>query len=127
MNLFSRTPGREQLTLVFDVGSSSVGGALFSAGEGGNPHIVASARELLVLEENIDADRFLDLTLKSLEKVAAVLASKGAPRRVFVILSSPWYSSQTRIIKMKKDEPFVFTNELADELIKKEREIFKKE
>jgi len=115
--------------LVFDVGSSSVGGALFEVHKSGVPKIIFSVRELIILEEKIDTDRFLFLTLKSLNIVASKIcvAGFGRPSNIFCVLSSPWYASQTRIIKLEKNVPFLFTSKLADTLIQKEIALFKEE
>lgn len=126
--IFSRTQKKE-LVLVFDIGSSSVGGALFWAQGSGAPKIVFSIREPITLEENLGVDRFLSLALKSLEVVASRIhmAGAGAPAMIFCVLSSPWYVSQTRIIKLQKNAPFLFTPRLALDLIQKEKDLFKEE
>ena len=115
----NKNKDKEKLALVFDFGSSSVGGALFWTQKSGVPRMVFSTREQIVLEKNINPDRFLFLAIKSLEIVANRIYSMklGAPETVFCVLSSSWYVSQTRIIKLEKNAPFVFTAELADSLI----------
>ncbi|MBI5139614.1 hypothetical protein HZA26_03320 [Candidatus Nomurabacteria bacterium] len=120
---------KDELFMVFDIGSSSVGGALFLAKESGIPEIILSVRENIVLESELNPDRFLLLTIKALETVIGrlCLSGMGAPKQAFCVLSSPWYASQTRIIKFKKDTPFSFTEELANELIQKEMGLFKQE
>jgi len=79
-------------------------------------------REPIPTEEELDIDRFLFLTLIALKLVAETICMKGygAPKRIFCILSSPWYASQVRLVKLEKETPFIFTNKLADELIQKE-------
>ena len=120
---------KSELVLVFDIGSSSVGGVLFFTEQSGIPKIIFSVRENIILENEINPDRFLFLTVKALETVAGriCLSGSGAPKQIFCILSSPWYASQSRVIKFKQDAPFVFSQELANELIGKEMGLFKKE
>ncbi len=129
MGIFSKTKEKDELVLVFDVGSSSVGGALFWMQQSGIPKIVFSVREPIVLEKKINIDRFLLFTTKSLNIVASQIhqAGLGAPSKIFCVLSSPWYVSQTRVISLEKNTPFVFTSKLADELIKKETSLFEDE
>ncbi|MEK7539103.1 MAG: hypothetical protein AAB595_00460 [Patescibacteria group bacterium] len=129
MEIFSRHKNKGKLALVFYIGSSSVGGALFWAEKSGIPKIVFSVREPIVLEENIEADRFLFLTMKSLEIVANQVykAGLGAPEEVFCVLSSLWCVSQTRIIRLEKNAPFLFTTKLAFDLIQKEKVLFEEE
>ena len=129
MGIFWGNQNKEKLVLVFYIGSSSVGGALFWTEESGVPKIVFSIREPIALEENIEADRLLFLTLKSLEFVASKVyqAGLGAPKEIFCVLSSVWYVSQTRIIRLEKNAPFLFTAKLAGGLIQKEKALFKEE
>jgi len=129
MGIFFGNKEKEKLILVFDIGSSSVGGALFWTQKSGVPKMVFSIREPLALEENITADRFLYLTIKSLEVVASRVhgAGIGVPEMIFCVLSSPWHVSQARVIRLEKNAPFIFTPKLAVDLIKKEISIFEEE
>ena len=129
MGIFFGHKNKEELMLVFNIGSSSVGGALFLAQKSGIPKIIFSTREPIPIEKQVEIDRFLSLTTQSLEIVAKKIlgAGMGAPKRIFCVLSSPLYVSQTRIISYKKNTPFVFTTKLADALIQKEIKIFQEE
>ncbi|KKT00934.1 MAG: hypothetical protein UW07_C0003G0010 [Candidatus Nomurabacteria bacterium GW2011_GWF2_43_8] len=129
MGIFLGNKKKDELVLVFNIGSSSVSGALFRAQSSGIPKIIFSAKEPVLVEKKIDIDRFLLLTIQSLQIVVDKIykAGLGAPSRIFCVLSSPWYTSQTRVISLKKDTPFVFTTKLADELIQKEINLFEEE
>lgn len=129
MSIFGGTKEKDELALVFDVGSSSVGGALILLQKSGVPKIIYSIRESIDLEKQISFDRFFSLTLKSLEIVANKICMKGlgAPKKVFCVLSSPWYASQTRTITFEKNTSFVFNSKLADSLIQKEVFLFEGE
>ena len=131
MGIFSHNKDKEKgkLVLVFDIGSSSVGGALFWKEKSGIPKIVLAFREPIALDKNIDVNQFLSLTIKSLEIVVnkIYMTGMGAPKMIFCVLSSPWHVSQTRIIKLKKNVPFVFTSKLADALLQKELFLFEAE
>ncbi|MES3031625.1 MAG: hypothetical protein V4699_00070 [Patescibacteria group bacterium] len=129
MGIFSRHKEKGKLALVFYVGSSSVEGALFLTEESGIPKIIFSIRELIALEDNVEASRFFSLTLKSLESVTSQIhrAGLGAPDEIYCVLSSLWYVSQTRTIRLEKNTPFIFTSKMSDELIKKEVSLFEEE
>lgn len=129
MSIFSGAKKKDELILVFNIGSSSVGGALFWAQESGIPKIIFTATELIQIENTIDIERFLSTTLKSLEIVAKNIfdAHLGVPSKIFCVLSSPWHFSETRLISFKKNTPFIFNTKLADELIQKEVKIFEAE
>lgn len=120
---------KQELMLVFDIRSSSIGGALFRVQKNGVPKIIFSIREPVMQDELISVDKFLVATMKSLDIVANKVfkSGLGVPKDIYCVLASPWYVSQTRIINLKKDQPFVFSSVLMDELIKKEMEQFKAE
>lgn len=128
MGLFSKKEKKE-LVAVFDIGSSGVGAALFYKNVSGSPEIIFSVREYISITEKLDFDRFLELTLKALEEASKKisLSGLGAPTNTYCVLSSPWYSSQTRIINLEKNNTFIFTEKMADELIKKEIALFEEE
>ncbi len=129
MGIFSRQKGSGELALVFDIGSSSVGGALFEIKKGGIPKIIGVFREPIIFEEKLDTEKFLSLTLKALDTVASKIysANIGKPAKVFCVLSSPFYASATRTIKLERNAPFIFTTKLADDLIEKEIVLFEEE
>ncbi|MDQ3076154.1 MAG: hypothetical protein M3Q34_03440 [bacterium] len=129
MGIFSKKQVKSELALVFDIGSSSVGGALFLMQDTGVPKIIFSVRELIPLEEELNPDRLLSSTIKALKIVASTICMKGlgSPKRIYCVLSSPWYASQTRVIRLEKNTPFVFTTKLADNLIQKEIALFQEE
>src|SRR6266568_4891650 len=110
MGIFSKSKNNKELVLVFNIGSSSVGGALFFAQSSGIPKIIFSTTEQIRLEEKMNSDRFYTLAMQSLETVVGRVykAGLGAPKEIFCVLSSPWHVSQTRIINYKKNTPFVF-------------------
>jgi hypothetical protein len=129
MGIFWGTKEKEELALVFDIGSASIGGSLFLIQKSNAPKIIYSVREPITLEKEISFDRFFSLTLKSLETVAnkICLTGLGAPKKVFCVLASPWYASQTRTIIFKKNTPFIFNQKLADTLLQKDIKLFEEE
>ncbi len=129
MSIFGGAKNKEELALVFDIGSSSVGGALFLMKKTGIPEIIYSIREPITLDNNLNFERFFSLTQKTLEVITnkICMMGLGAPKKVFCVLSSPWYVSQTRTIVFKKNTPFIFNSKLADSLIEKEVKLFEEE
>jgi cell division ATPase FtsA len=129
MGIFSKQEEERELVLVFDIGSSSIGGAVFEIQKSGTPKIIKTFREPIILEDKIDTERFLLLTIKALEIVASKICMMGVGKmvKIFCVLSSPWYASQTRTIKLEKNTSFLFTSKLADDLIQKEIKLFEEE
>ena len=129
MNIFSKSKTKSDLILVFHIGSAAVGGTLFRAQASGIPKIIFSVSEPIPIEKKVQVDRFLALTIQTLETVAKKIyeARLDAPAKIFCALSAPWHISQTRVISLKKNTPFVFTAKLADELTQKEIKLFEEE
>ena len=129
MGIFGGSKDKQELGVIFDIGSSSVGGALFLMKSSGIPKVIFSIREPIVVEQKVEIESLLLSTLKSLDFVAGKIsgAGLGVPKKVFCVLSSPWYASQTRIVTLQKNTPFIFNSKLADTLTEKEVNIFKEE
>jgi len=129
MGIFSKSKKKNELVLIFDIHSSSVGGALFYMENSGIPKIIYSIREPIVFENEVDFERLLSSTMKSLDVVANKMCMMGfgKPDKTFCFLSSLLCASQTRTIKLEKNNHFIFTSKLADSLVKKEISLFKEE
>ncbi len=129
MGIFSWHKKKNKLVLAFDVGSSSVGGTLFYVSSSGIPRIILAVRELIPFQESFSVGKFLSSAMRSLEMVAGKIhkTALGRPEAIFCVLSSPWHVSQTRVIRLEKNTPFVFTSKLADDLIQKEIVLFEEE
>lgn len=112
-------------TAVFDISSSSVGGAhvLIPKGDtSGKVSILASSRLLSEPREDITIERFVDNAITQLQKTITLLkkADNHIPSHIQILLASPWFVSQTRTIVYTKTTPFVCTQKLIDSLIEKE-------
>jgi hypothetical protein len=131
MGIFSKNKNKSKnkLMLVFNIESSNVGGALFWTQDSGVPKIIFSTTESILLQEKINIDRFLVLTMQALDVVAEKIYKMGlgTPEDIFCVLSSPWHISQTRIINFKRNTPFIFTAKLAESLVQKEIHLFEEE
>jgi len=119
---------------VFDISSSSVGGAhaLVEQVVPSRKDAVQQSRTkvtLLVqerrdsgLEDEINIERFVEDTAKALEVVINHVRTADVhhPELIQVVLASPWYSTHTRTITYSKTTNFTCTQRLIDELIEKE-------
>jgi hypothetical protein len=117
---------------VFDISSSSVGGA-HALIESRKDEVVVSLlvqeRRDSALGEEIDIQRFVDNTAKALEVVINQVrtADMHHPKMIQVVLGSPWYNSYTRVIAYNKNALFTCTERLVNSLVEKEIERFLKE
>ncbi len=123
MGIFSREKKDTERVLILDIDSSFIGASVLESSEAGTRDVF-SVREPIDMEEG-DPERFLAATLRSLKAALGEVFAlhMPAPDKIFCLLSSPWYVSEIRKIKMAKNVPFVFTAKLADELLRKEAEL----
>ena len=138
MNLFFQNQkNKEHLVVLIDIGSASVGGALILINKKSNPKIVYSVRRDMAFQKKLDFDRFHSSMLESLVYVVGDLEKNGLPHLKFTHLgsltpekvectfSSPWFASQTRIIKQKDNKEIKITEDYLEKIIEKEVNIFK--
>lgn len=115
---------KEKIVAIFDIGSGSVGGAIARIPINGDslPVIIKSVRNEIRFNEKFDFNSFMNDMAFALNLTANSLFYKnaGVPEEIFCVLASPWYLSETRVVKIKNDKRFAFTKSLAGELIGKE-------
>ncbi len=120
MGFFS-TGKKNEIVVIFDIGSGSVGGALVELGGVEKPRILFSTREDIVFQNNFKFERFFASMCKSFDVVSDSIAAKGKKvERVVCVLSAPWYVSQTRTIVSEKQKPFLVTQKKVNNLIEEE-------
>lgn len=132
----SRVKNKERLTVIFDIGSASVAGALVSIEKDNKPRILYSVRKDMVFQEELDFELFRISMLRTLDDVANILAQDGlrcaedehknirSPRQVRCFFSSPWFFSQTREVAYSPSEPFRVTEKLISDIVDDEAREF---
>ncbi len=132
MGLFSGKE-KEEIIAIFDIGSGSVGGALvkfsYTKDKITTPIIISQSRNEIKFRDGLDFTQFVEDMDSALSKTAEdlYLQKKGAPNKIFCVLSSPWYISETKVINESKSEPFVVTSKKMNDLIEKEKASLVKE
>lgn len=128
MSLFQRRGGGEHSVAIFDIGSGSIGGAFVNLAHGKLPEVIFTARRAIPVQEQLNFQRFLDSMGKTLEGLASSMQKAGGGvkvREVHVVLASPWYASQTRLVRYSQEIPFVVTEKGVEKLIDKEIAAFR--
>lgn len=123
MSLFTPSEKKKQeIVLVCDIASASVGAAFVKITDDSRPVILSSVRQDIPFQHDLSFEKFLPEMSKVLEIALEELHKKdySNPDSIRCFLSSPWYASQTRLVNLKKDSPFTFTEKLTSELIEKE-------
>jgi cell division ATPase FtsA len=126
MGLFSSSK-KEHVVAIFDIGSGSIGGAIAHIPTDPNtlPTILQATRVEIATHEELDFAVFITDVQKALSTVAETLShtSGGSFDEIVCVLASPWYVSETRMVKMERPRSFIFTRHAADELLQKETSI----
>ncbi len=112
------------LIAFYNISSSAVGASLVTMGK--KPTVLFRIKQEIVLQEELDFDRFLSSTAATIKSVTAAMqkSGKGRPHKIFFVLSGPWYTSQTRVAKVHRDHPVKVTPELIHALVDQEVENF---
>lgn len=143
MFLFRGQNKRRNISLIFDVGSSSVGGAIVHYGKNSLPEILFTARKDIELRSDFDFESFFNSMLRSLEVVAVdVLSSlsnsvegvagsledsgrrvlgrraQGKIRNVYCVFSLPWYKPIVEDIHHDAEKNRVVTSEMILQMMK---------
>ncbi|MEK7607666.1 MAG: hypothetical protein AAB484_01940 [Patescibacteria group bacterium] len=130
---------KSELALIFDIASSSVGAGLVRLARNEPARVIHSIREVIPYQTTIDPDRLFRDMIEVLKKVYGDIIKQGVTHltgsefrhvkigRIFYSFASPWSATQTKTLSIKRNEPFVFTHELLNNLMLDEEEKFKKE
>ncbi len=128
MSFFGFGGKKEETILVLDIGSASVGGAIVKISSENEPEILATSRVPVNFLWDINFQAFWRCARNSLKKVLNHLAKESLerPDKILCVFSSPWFISQTRIISLKKNDPFEIKKGFLEKLIDDEVKTFKK-
>ena len=124
MDFLFSSKKKDKIIALFDIGSGSVGGAIVQIPTDGKgvPTILKSVTNEIKFHKRLKAKNFMKDMISALDLTVNALYNKkvGVPDQIVCVLASPWYLSETRVIKMKREKPFIFTKRFASELIQKE-------
>ncbi|MBI3634253.1 MAG: cell division FtsA domain-containing protein [Candidatus Yonathbacteria bacterium] len=122
---------KEEVALILDIGSASVGAALTRIEENKPPHIFFTVRENIPFQGALSSARFLAGVNHALVQVfkKIQIAKKGDihPARVFCTFSSPWFLLKIRHLQITKMEQFEVTEELMNSLLNEDIQHLKEE
>lgn len=121
----------DEVALIFDIGSGSVGAALALLSSLHKPMLLATERIELPFQETCESRRLQPLMLRALSEAVLSLLAEGIPRAgllarrlkvtdAFYILAAPWCSARTKTLSLAQKEPLRITEEVLSELVRHE-------
>lgn len=133
---FSSKKDLQELVLVLDIRSSSVGAGILNI-SGEHTEVLYTTRTFEYFDKEQDSASFTATILKTLDRVLddikdvgiseAKVKNKNKPfERVFVMYASPWFVSHTKDVHFKKEKQFTFTKDHFKKLIQEELKADKK-
>ena len=114
--------------VVFDIGSASIGGLLLQKEKDKIPQIIHSIRKPVDFSKEMTSSRTWQVMRDAFISVSEGLKKNTPiiPSAALCVFSSPWYVSQTRIVRVRREKPFRVTKQFVDKIIKGEKEAFEK-
>lgn len=137
--MFSFFGPKSELGLVFHIGSSSVAAGLVRLRKGEIPHVIYALREYIPYRDEVEAEKFLVEMIEALKRVNARMAKDGLShlkftefgslriKHIYYVFASPWSVTQTKVVSIKKSQPFVLTKEMVDAVIDEQEKIFERD
>lgn len=124
--------------IIFDIGSGSVGAALVAFENDSVPTILYSVRIPISFQKEIRPGLFLKRMLHTLEGVALELEQKGIAQldrglfgkkkigQILCVFSSPWYTSQTKMLTIERKRTFTVSADFIEKMLSKAKKHFEK-
>lgn len=117
---------------MFHIGSGTIIAAhvLLEPRAGGViPHIENSVIIHLSIPVELQGIALVSAMRQALKKSAEQMVSQkiGSPDEIICFLESPWYATQVRNVRVTKNTPFLVTEKLVKDLVKRETDLFEKE
>jgi cell division ATPase FtsA len=102
--------------LILSIGSGSVTGSIVEFKKDSKPSVLHVSESLFPVREGVDGEKIVSHMLSALHFVLGNLHKEHAKkiRNVHVIFASPWFSSTSKSISIKKDAPFTVTSKALD-------------
>ena len=109
-------------TVIFDIGTSSVGGA-YIAYKDSLPHILFHKRLEADIDDYENFERYFTQTLSGLNNISKLITTRkdySPPQRIACFLPSVLYMSEIRTITYKEDKPVEITKAIVSKVIDEE-------
>lgn len=119
---------KEVENLVIDIRSGSLGASVISSIKG-MTEVSFCTRKRTSLEKSFDPRRLIGQVAVELKSFLLDIRSKKPhlrPRSIHLVISSPWFVSQTRSVVHKSNEVVTYSESIIHKLFKEEEEEFRR-
>lgn len=123
--------------VVFDIGSASVGAALFVFDtESGKIDILYQTRIFMAFQDSLDKEQLFSVTISAIKRAGENIQKNGVNRLadsrikiknikdVFCILASPWYKAEVKNLKFGEERSFTVSSKFITTILNEESEKF---
>ncbi|MCF7835853.1 MAG: hypothetical protein K9M15_01910 [Candidatus Marinimicrobia bacterium] len=126
--MFLKEP-KKQLVAVFDIGSASVGSLLFNKRKDKKPEILAISRQPVDYSNKKSVSVMWKSMRTALDTVTKNTHKNFSqkPDVAVCVFSAPWYIPKVKIIKVRRDVPFVIDKDLLKDVIEDEVSILQED
>jgi hypothetical protein len=129
MSFFSFRKKESSLSLVFDIRDTSITVAVAKFYFDNKPEIFSCQNFKINFSKPINYDKYISVLLKTMEdsvvSVTRDLVKVGNKERIsnyYMFFGSPWCISQSKVIRIEKDRPFLIDEKLLRQVLSKEEE-----
>ncbi len=112
---------KDSYSIVLNVASGSVTGALVHFTEKPGIKVVSYINEPIIFQADISVSRHIELMKSALEKVLKQINPEHQKiQNVYYLLASPWSISQTQTVRLKENKKVKLTDSFLQKLIDRE-------
>ncbi len=127
-----------KITLIYDIGSSTIGAALVTLEKNKRPIVHYTVRRPIAFQKQVEPEKLIFAKKNALKETTEIILKSGIStlkvdlhknikiHDIYCVLGAPWYVSKTAIIKVEKPESFEIDKNSVDILIEHQEEEFKK-
>lgn len=117
--MFSILSSHKEHDLLLTVGSGSVAGAVVELQKNDRPKILVTSESIFPVKEGTDGEHIANHMLSALHAVIRNIRQEHPKRikNVHVTFASPWFSSFSQSVNIKKDEVFMVTEKSIEKIL----------
>lgn len=112
----------KEYDLIINIGSGNVSGAILELRQSVKPKIVCFHSFSFMVGKDLKSERLENHMLGAMQRVVSILTHefKKKIKKTHIIFSSPWFLPFSKLVEIKKDQPFAVSQKIIQKLITEE-------